>query len=89
MPLGSSGTIAIADDDDLQIIEDIVRPSRIMLNLYRNSTRSARMKDSLNGGAVRRVLLWKRIPMLVENGCTLFFTTARSAGGDKCYFRQS
>ena len=65
------GVLAIAHDDDLQIIKSkdliLVRPNK-NAELCANSHSNARAKETLTADAVLKFLHENEIPVLIENG---------------------
>jgi hypothetical protein len=65
----AEGALAIAHDDDLQIIKskDLVRPNQ-NAEIRANSYSNARTKGNLTADAVLKVLHENKIPVFIENG---------------------
>ena len=63
----SEDTIAIAHDDDLQLIKGVVRPKSKNAGLYK-STIDALAQETLTADAIENFLREKKMPLRVENG---------------------
>ena len=65
----AQGVLAVAHDDDLQIIEskDLVRPNK-NAELRSNQYINPRAKETLTADAVLKFLHENQIPVLIENG---------------------
>jgi hypothetical protein len=73
----SEDTIAIAHDDDLQLIKDVVRPKSKCRNLYLKSTINAPVQETLTADAIEKFLREKQMTLRVENNGKCFCTANR------------